>query len=90
MDNRYTLKEVLGGGGMGEVYLAYDEVLGRDVALKLLDRRLAGDEEFVERFRREARSAASLSYRVITSTSSPASEFKTSTETKPGNPCTFP
>ncbi len=47
---------------MGEVYLAHDEVLGRDVALKLLDRRLAGDEELVERFRREARSAASLSH----------------------------
>ncbi|CAA9455827.1 MAG: Serine/threonine protein kinase PrkC, regulator of stationary phase [uncultured Rubrobacteraceae bacterium] len=44
------------------MYLAHDEVLGRDVALKLLDRRLAGDEELVERFRREARSAASLSH----------------------------
>ncbi len=62
MNNRYRLVRALGGGGMGEVFLAQDEVLGRDVALKLLDRRLAGEEEFVERFRREARSAASLSH----------------------------
>ena len=47
---------------MGEVYLAHDEVLERDVALKVLRSRYAGDEEFAERFRREARSAASLSH----------------------------
>ena len=45
---------------MGEVYLAHDGVLERDVALKVLRSQYAGDEEFAERFRREARSAASL------------------------------
>jgi serine/threonine-protein kinase len=47
---------------MGEVYLAHDGVLERDVALKVLRSQYAGDEEFAERFRREARSAASLSH----------------------------
>ena len=47
---------------MGEVYLAHDRVLERDVALKVLRSQYAGDEEFAERFRREARSAASLSH----------------------------
>ena len=47
---------------MGEVYLARDRVLGRDVALKVLRRQYAGDEEFAERFKREAMSAASLSH----------------------------
>jgi serine/threonine protein kinase len=47
---------------MGEVYLAHDEVLDRDVALKVLRSHYAGDEEFAGRFLREARSAASLSH----------------------------
>ncbi len=47
---------------MAEVYLAHDRVLDRDVALKVLRNQYANDEEFVERFRREARSAASLSH----------------------------
>ncbi len=47
---------------MGKVYLAHDEVLSRDVALKVLSRDLAEHEEFVERFEREAKSAASLSH----------------------------
>ena len=47
---------------MGEVYLAHDGVLERDVALKVLRSQYAGDEEFAERFKREARSAASLSH----------------------------
>ena len=62
VDNRYTILEALGSGGAGEVFLARDEVLGRSVALKVLSRRYAGDEEFVERFRREAQSAAALSH----------------------------
>ena len=62
LDNRYALVESLGFGGMGEVYLAHDEVLDRDVALKMLRKPYAGDEGFAERFRREALSAASLSH----------------------------
>ena len=50
---------------MADVFLAYDLVLDRDVALKLLKDRYATDEEFVERFRREAKSTAALSNRHI-------------------------
>ena len=67
VDSRYTLVEPLGSGGMAEVYLAHDEVLDRDVALKILRGQYADDEEFVERFRREAQSAAGLSHPNIVS-----------------------
>ena len=67
VDNRYTLVETLGDGGMAKVYLAHDEVLDRDVALKVLKHQYTDDEEFVERFRREARSAAGLSHPNIVS-----------------------
>src|SRR5918998_2830201 len=67
LDNRYTRGELLGSGGMAEVYLAHDEVLDRDVALKVLTERHARNEESVERFRREARSAAFLNYPNIVS-----------------------
>jgi eukaryotic-like serine/threonine-protein kinase len=60
VDDRYELRALTGSGGMADVFLAYDRVLDRDVALKLLKDRYARDEEFVERFRREARSAAAL------------------------------
>src|SRR5215218_2089960 len=62
LDNRYDVVRPLGSGGMGEVFLARDRVLGRDVALKVLRTQYAGDSEFAERFKREARSAASLSH----------------------------
>jgi eukaryotic-like serine/threonine-protein kinase len=62
LDNRYDVGRKLGSGGMGEVFLARDRVLGRDVALKVLRTQYAGDSEFAERFKREARSAASLSH----------------------------
>lgn len=62
VDNRYRIIESLGIGGMSEVYLAHDQVLDRNVALKMLSRRYANDEEFVERFKREAKSAAALSH----------------------------
>ena len=62
IDGRYTIERTLGSGGMAEVFLAHDEVLDRDVALKVLRSQYAGDEEFYERFRREATSAAGLSH----------------------------
>ncbi len=61
-DGRYELLRPLGQGGMAKVYLARDEVLGRNVALKVLREQYAEDEGFVERFEREARSAAALSH----------------------------
>ena len=67
VDNRYVLSGLLGGGGMGKVFLACDEVLDRDVALKVLREQYAEDEEFVERFEREAKAAASLNYPHIVS-----------------------
>ncbi len=62
VDTRYRTIRPLGSGGMADVYLAHDEVLDRDVALKVLSQRYAEDDGSVERFRREAKSAASLSH----------------------------
>jgi beta-lactam-binding protein with PASTA domain/predicted Ser/Thr protein kinase len=62
VDGRYRVLARLGSGGMADVYLAHDTLLGRQVALKLLHHRFAEDQEFVERFRREASSAAGLSH----------------------------
>ncbi|NLL47900.1 MAG: Stk1 family PASTA domain-containing Ser/Thr kinase [Firmicutes bacterium] len=60
--NRYEILEKVGDGGMALVYSAKDHLLSRIVAVKILRAQFADDEEFVERFRREARSAASLSH----------------------------
>jgi len=60
--NRYALVGRLGGGGMADVWLADDEMLGRRVALKFLHERFAQDAQFVERFRREAQAAAGLQH----------------------------
>lgn len=62
MANRYEILEKVGDGGMALVYSAKDLLLSRIVAVKVLRAQFADDEEFVERFRREARSAASLSH----------------------------
>ena len=67
VDNRYRLVKPLGSGGMADVYLAHDSILDRDVALKIMSTRYASDEEFVERFKREAQSAAALSHPNIVS-----------------------
>ena len=60
VDGRYRVLGRLGSGGMADVWLAEDTHLQRRVALKILHRRFAQDREFVERFRREAESAAKL------------------------------
>lgn len=62
LDRRFGEARYIGGGGMGDVYLARHGVLDRDMALKILKSQYANDKQFVERFRREARSAASLSH----------------------------
>ena len=64
---RYRIARKLGGGGMADVYLAEDQELGRRVAIKMLHGRYANDEQFVERFRREATHAAGLSHPNIVS-----------------------
>ena len=62
LGDRYRLGERIAAGGMGAVYRAVDETLGRQVAVKVLRRELADDPTFLERFRREARAAAGLSH----------------------------
>ncbi|HEY2776649.1 MAG TPA: protein kinase [Gaiellaceae bacterium] len=60
--DRYELEELVGTGGMSSVYRAHDRLLDRKVALKILHSHYSRDEDYVERFRREARSVASLSH----------------------------
>jgi eukaryotic-like serine/threonine-protein kinase len=55
---RYALQGLIGQGGMADVELAHDQVLDRQVAVKILHRRYADDPAFLERFKREARAAA--------------------------------
>jgi serine/threonine-protein kinase len=62
LDGRYHITERIAAGGMGEVYRAHDAVLAREVAIKVLHRSLSGDQGFVDRFRREARAAATLNH----------------------------
>ena len=62
LKDRYRLERLLGHGGMAAVWLGHDEVLDRPVAVKVLADTIAGDPEFVARFRREARTAAGLSH----------------------------
>ena len=66
-DGRYQIVRKLGAGGMANVYLAEDQELGRRVAIKILNDRHANDDQFVERFRREAKNAAALSHPNIVS-----------------------
>jgi serine/threonine protein kinase len=66
LGNRYTLTERVAAGGMGEVWRAADPVLGRTVAVKLMNPGLGQEDEFVERFRSEARHTAALHHPNIT------------------------
>jgi serine/threonine protein kinase len=59
---RYELQELVGSGGMSSVYRAHDQLLERNVALKILHERYGDDDEYVERFRREARAVAQLAH----------------------------
>ena len=61
-DGRYTLVQHLGSGGMASVWLANDETLQRQVAIKVMSDMLSGDERWLRRFRREARAAAALQH----------------------------
>ncbi len=65
IDGRYKVISRIGSGGMADVYLAEDQLLGRQVAVKMLHPHFAEDQEFVERFKREASSAAALSHQNI-------------------------
>ncbi|WP_187366543.1 protein kinase domain-containing protein [Trebonia kvetii] len=67
LGGRYVLAEVLGTGGMATVWRAHDQVLGREVAVKVLSQQFAADPGFADRFEREARHAASVSHpRLVT------------------------
>jgi len=60
--DRYELEELVGAGGMSSVFRAHDRLLDRKVAVKVLHQQFSGDDDYVERFRREARSVAALSH----------------------------
>ena len=62
INDRYQVVKMIGEGGMANVYLAYDTILDRYVAVKVLRGDLATDEKFIRRFQREAIAASSLSH----------------------------
>lgn len=62
ISGRYKIIDMIGGGGMANVYLAHDMILDRDVAVKMLRLDYVDDEEFIKRFHREAQSATSLTH----------------------------
>ncbi|MBQ2909964.1 MAG: Stk1 family PASTA domain-containing Ser/Thr kinase [Bacilli bacterium] len=62
INERYEIIRSIGEGGMANVYLGYDTILDRNVAIKILRGDLSGDEKFVRRFQREALSASSLAH----------------------------
>ncbi|MGG0718877.1 Stk1 family PASTA domain-containing Ser/Thr kinase [Robertmurraya massiliosenegalensis] len=62
ISGRYKVLDMIGGGGMANVYLAHDMILDRDVAVKVLRLDFSNDEEFIRRFHREAQSATSLAH----------------------------
>ena len=62
LDNRYRIVDKIGVGGMADVYLGEDTLLGRQVAIKVLHANFANDDEFVTRFKREAQAAGKLNH----------------------------
>lgn len=62
IDGRYQIIRTIGEGGMANVYLAYDTILEREVAVKILRGDLSSDEKFIKRFQREAKAASSLNH----------------------------
>ena len=62
INDRYQIIKTLGEGGMANVFLAYDKILGRNVAVKILKQEYEKDEKFIRRFQREALSASNLSH----------------------------
>ncbi|ETS93837.1 putative serine/threonine-protein kinase PrkC [Veillonella sp. AS16] len=62
LDNRYRIVDKIGVGGMADVYLGEDTLLGRPVAIKILHANFANDDEFVKRFKREAQAAGKLNH----------------------------
>src|SRR5213595_1349721 len=62
LSGRYRLDAQVGAGGMSTVYRAFDAVLERQVAIKLMHREIAADADQLERFRREARAVAQLNH----------------------------
>ena len=65
LSGRYRVDEPIGRGGMASVYRGYDLTLGRDVAIKVLDRELANDNAFRTRFRLEAQAASRMAHPTI-------------------------
>ena len=62
LDGRYEFQELIGIGGMANVYRAFDVVEKKDVAIKILKEEYLGNEEFIRRFRNESKAVASLSH----------------------------
>ena len=62
ISGRYEIKKLIGEGGMANVYLGYDSILDREVAIKVLRGDLSGDDKFIRRFKREAQSASLLNH----------------------------
>ena len=67
INDRYKLLKMVGGGGMANVYLAHDDILGSRCSSENITTRLSNDEEFIKRFHREAQSATTLSHPNIVS-----------------------
>ena len=67
ISDRYKIIELIGGGGMSNVYLAHDVILNRDVAIKVLRLDFTNEDELHRRFQREALSATSLTHPNIVS-----------------------